>query len=151
MKVSHNDLVEIGAKWLNKKAPNIYHRCQYVVTEFKCMGTDEIPDIFGIRPYGNVLIEVKTSKQDFKKDFNKRCRNGDRQIGSRRYYLVPKGLITIKDIEDTDCGWGLIEYDGKNCEIVYESKSFQEHHQTVCYLMYSVIRRQNKSQVLKFK
>ena len=62
--ITHDDLVRLGAKWLNKSAPNVFYKCQYVCTELVCAGTNEIPDIVGIRPTGNILIEVKISRTD---------------------------------------------------------------------------------------
>lgn len=148
-KVTHNELVSIGAKWLNKSAPNIFYKCQYVCTELTCAGTNEIPDIVGIRPTGNILIEVKVSRADFKKDFMKKSRNSEElQIGKRRLYLAPKGLINIEEIPNK---WGLLEWDGKCIEIAKHSEDFQEDKNAINFIYYSILRRTNKPQVFKFK
>lgn len=147
--ISHNELVRLGAKWLNKSAPNIFYKCQYVCTELTCVGTKEIPDIIGIRPTGNILIEVKVSRADFKKDFMKTSRNSSElQIGKRRLYLAPKGLIKIEEIPTS---WGLLEWNGSGIEIAKHSEDFQEDKNAVNFIYYSILRRTNKPQVFEFK
>lgn len=144
----HDKLVKEGARWLNKRASNIYLRCQYVVTEFSCQGTMEIPDIFGLRPVGNVLIEVKTSRSDYFRDSKKPARHPNTiTLGSQRYYLVPKGLITEEDLMD---GWGLLEYYQGKIEVIRHSAHFEESFQQAGYVYYSIIRRMNKQQVFNF-
>ena len=76
--MKHSELCKLGAKWLTSEAPNLQPniRCQMAVVE---LNTDcnEKPDIYGLRPERDVLIEVKTSVSDFKADNKKKCRNTD--------------------------------------------------------------------------
>lgn len=147
--ITHDDLVRLGAKWLNKSAPNVFYKCQYVCTELVCAGTNEIPDIVGIRPTGNILIEVKISRSDFKKDFMKKSRrSSDLQIGKKRLYLAPKGLINI---EELPISWGLLEWNGETIEITKHSDDFQEDKTAINFIYYSILRRTNKPQVFEFR
>lgn len=147
--ISHKELVAHGAKWLNKNAPNVFYRCQFVCTELTCAGTKEIPDIVGIRSTGNILIEVKVSRADFKRDHLKKGRSGEfLQIGKKRLYLAPKGLLNINEIPES---WGLLEWDGRDIEIKKHSEDFLEDKNAINFIYYSVIRRTNKPQVFDFK
>ena len=105
--MTHEELVQKGARWLNKEASNIRWRSTYVLVEFNSQGTREIPDIFGLRPAGHVMIEVKVSRSDFKADALKEARDPDKlQIGNFRFYLTPQGLISEEEIPSA---WGLLE------------------------------------------
>lgn len=148
-KVPHQTLVNIGAHWLRTKAPNTYLKCQFVVKEFLCQGTNEIPDIFGLRPYGHVLVEVKVSKRDFKAEFKKRCwRDQQERLGNYRYFLTPKDLITTSDLPQ---GWGLLQWNGgKQIEVVKRADRFEEGFHQANYVYHSILRRLHKSQVFKF-
>ncbi len=55
---------------------------------------------------GSVLVECKTSRADFKKDFSKSFRIEPEQgIGNWRYYMCPTDIIKVDEIPDK---WGLI-------------------------------------------
>jgi len=147
--MTHDELLQVGAKWLNKDAPNIHYKSQLVCTELACSGSSEIPDILGLRPQGNILIEVKVSVEDFKRDFKKKCRNPESlQIGFKRFYLIPKGLVPLDQIP---ANWGLLEYDGSEIEISRHSNEFQENQRSVTFIYYSLLRRTNKPQIFDFK
>ena len=148
--VNHSYLVNKGAEWLNKKAPNINYKCQFVCVELVCQGINEIPDIIGLSPYRNILIEVKVSKSDFLRDKNKKCRKkGIPHLGNRRFYLTPKNLISEKDLPEK---WGLLEFDGNNIEIKKDSEWFEDVDDKASnFIYYSIIRRLNKPQVFDFR
>jgi hypothetical protein len=115
-------------------------------------GCDQSPDVFGFLGGDvTVLIEVKTSKQDFKADFKKRYRKLNRNIGNYRYYFCPPDVIKETDLPEK---WGLI-YCNENNEItvVRMSESFtdKDRHSEML-IMYSVIRRlAGIPKVLNFK
>jgi hypothetical protein len=148
--ISHSDLVKLGALWLNKKAENINTRCPYVLTEFLCQGQNEIPDIFGLCPYHNVMIEVKVSRSDFKSDFKKRGRSPIlSQIGNRRYYLCPENMIKI---EEVPAFWGLLYVNQmKQISVIKKSEWFDCNYENVVYFYHSILRRSFPQQVFKFK
>jgi hypothetical protein len=138
-KITHRELCVRGSKWLNKKA-GWQLKSQFVCCELVCQGGRENPDIFGLRPNGNVLIEVKVSRADFRKEFKKQGRiNLSHAIGRQRLYMTPKGMLKPDEIP---FGWGLIEYDGKNFEIVKDSEKFEEHAETVAHYYHSILRRE---------
>jgi hypothetical protein len=99
--MTHSKLVEIAAKYLQKKH-------LIVITEMKSWAI-EIPDAIGFRIIKRVettLIECKATRQDFFNDRKKPHRKNDNGMGTYKYYLVPKGLITVSDVPDL---WGLLE------------------------------------------
>ena len=148
-KITHKFLVEQGAKWLHKKASNVHYRSPFVVTEFVCQGVNEYPDIFGLRPHGHVLIEVKTSRRDYKRDFKKLGRNNTLdQLGNIRFYLTPKDLIKINELPEK---WGLLEWNGKKIEVIKKPEQFEGDFQAAGYIYHSILRRKNKYQIFDFK
>jgi len=62
--------------------------------------------------------------------------------------MAPKGLIKPSDITNE---WGLIEYDGKNFEVVKESIRFEEHHETIAYYYHSILRREAGYKVFDYR
>ena len=146
--VSHKELVDAGATWLNKKAPNVFYKCQFVCKEMKCLGTNEIPDIIGLRPTGSILIEVKISIADFRKDRNKKGRDKNiPQLGKRKLYLAPKGLIETRMLPDS---WGLLEWNGNEIELTKHSSEFVESKESLNFIYHSILRRSIKPQVFSF-
>lgn len=96
--MTHSEIVEKAAKWLKKHKENIIiPNCRLVLTELKCSShSGEIPDIIGWSSTYSVLIEVKISKADFRRDAKKLYRRWSNGMGQFIYYLVPEGLL-IKD------------------------------------------------------
>lgn len=69
------------------------------------MQTREVPDVLGFLPNGDsILIEVKRSLQDFKRDAKKNHRQSI-GMGFTRYYLTPTGLLKETDLPDDRWGW----------------------------------------------
>lgn len=100
-KYSHADLCWFGARWLRNTA-----RCSVVATELTTY-ISEIPDVIGWRSNVSILIECKTSRADFMQDKSKPHRRDPMQgVGDWRFYLAPKGILTIEDMPE---GWGLLE------------------------------------------
>lgn len=103
MDLTHEDLVEVGRRWLASKAP-------IVITEMS-NGTTETPDVIGWIGGFSTLIECKTSRSDYYADKQKPFRrNPSYGIGDYRYFLAPKGLICVEGLPS---GWGLLETVGK--------------------------------------
>lgn len=99
----HDRLTRLGASWLRKK-----QGCRVILVDPKTAAVEEIPDLLGYKYNQSILIEVKTSVSDFKKDADKPFRKPGRGMGQVRYYLTPQGLVSVKDIP---AGWGLLEVD----------------------------------------
>ncbi len=110
-KISHKELCELGAKILKTKL-----KCTVSIHEPK--GLKENPDAIGWRygwglcEYeGSILIECKTSRADFKKDFQKKFRiNQHEGIGNWRFYMCPTDVIKPEEVPEK---WGLIYVDDK--------------------------------------
>ncbi|CAH1592727.1 hypothetical protein DC915_RS03270 [Vibrio parahaemolyticus] len=73
----------------------------------------EQPDVLGVTCEGySIVVEVKTSRSDFKADLKKVWRiNPEMGMGDERVYLAPEGLLEISEIP---YGWQLWEVYGKN-------------------------------------
>lgn len=99
----HDDLVSIAKKWLARQS------CGVVLGEpFRARtSSQEIPDAIGWRGCGtSILIECKTSRQDFLADARKPFRvNPELGMGNWRFYLSPPGIIQVDDLP---VGWGLL-------------------------------------------
>lgn len=114
--VEHDELVKMSAKWLKKHEQNIVvPNCTVVMADIKsATRSGEIPDVIGWNSSSSVLIEVKVSKADFRKDKRKAFRKGQLGMGELRYYCAPKGLIKEKELPSC---WGLLEYEDGNISI----------------------------------
>lgn len=100
--MTHGDLVILAARWLRSR-----HRCCVVLTEWKGGPHHEIPDVIGWQGNGwSVLVEVKTSRSDFRADAKKvsRCWAG---VGQERWFFAPRNVCPLGELPD---GWGLCEF-----------------------------------------
>jgi hypothetical protein len=109
---THKELVDLGAKWLSGN-----QNCKAVVKELKVMYQKETPDVLGWKKKGqSIMIECKTSMQDFKNDAKKPSRlDFTKSFGIQKYYLCPQGLIQIKSLPND---WGLLYANKKGIKIV---------------------------------
>jgi hypothetical protein len=136
--MTHDELVEIGMKWLST-------RCPVVITELSS-DAGECPDVIGYHGrvhdigYGTHLIECKTSISDFKADAKKIYRRRPEiGMGDYRYYMTSKGLLNIHSIPD---GWGLLEVcDKGKVHIEVYPKRQESDKQREISLLISTIRR----------
>lgn len=97
-KHTHKALCTIGASWLIRN-----HKCRAVLVE-KGTFCAEMPDAIGFYADKSFVIEAKTSRADFLADAKKPHR-GAGGMGLFRYYICPKGLISVDEIPE---GWGLL-------------------------------------------
>ena len=104
----HRELVLTACRWLAKT-----EKCTRVFAEVQSTKLNEFPDAIGYRYNYNhhetVVVEAKVSVVDFKRDMNKFWKTGalDRAqmsgvcgMGTRRYYIVPEGLIKLKEVPE---------------------------------------------------
>jgi len=130
---THDQLVEIAAKWLRKK----HHT---IITEM-VTGAGEVPDAIG---WGSVnqstLIECKISRSDFRADAKKFFRRyPENGMGQKRYYMAAAGVL---DAADMLAGWGLLEVkpNGKVRAVVKPEKQPANIDKERCVLL-SALRR----------
>ena len=98
MKLNHNRLVKLAAKWLRA-------RHSVVITEMAVY--PEEADAIGWKAEVTTLIECKMSRADFLADQKKMFRRmPDTGMGDYRYFLAPRGIINRDDLP---VGWGLLE------------------------------------------
>ncbi len=82
-------------------------RCVVVAADHRSYHAIEYPDAIGWQSSGHsILIEVKISVADFKRDLNKGSQRAGVRMGRERWYAAPKGLLSHYVMP---CGWGLLE------------------------------------------
>ena len=132
--VTHTELVARAAKWLGSQG------CVAVVTEMVTKNR-ETPDALGwASATKTVLIECKTSRSDFLADRRKGFRKDPvRGMGLYRYYMVPRGLVTVDDLPE---GWGLLEVTANKVFVVLKPRRFLKRNtQGETRMMISALRR----------
>lgn len=153
-KISHKELVEIAYKWLLK---NGY--CGVVIKELVTISS-EIPDVIGFGS-GNhsVLIECKSSRNDFLRDKHKLFRKTDSGAGLYRIYCCPVGVIKPEDLPEK---WGLIHINDRKRPITIVNPlrqpinqrsnwTFNKNIVTEQAIMYSMLRRlKNAGSITEF-
>ena len=104
--MSHPELVERAGKWLKSFG------CSVVLKELvAAISSGEIPDAIGWKSSTSILIECKTSRNDFHKDKKKPFRrNPDSGMGYWRFYMCLPGVMNKEDLPE---GWGLLWVTGK--------------------------------------
>jgi hypothetical protein len=111
--MTHQKLVEKAVAWLRK------YGCGVVLSEQSC-ASGETPDAIGWkRGCHSVLVECKISRADFLVDQQKPFRQkSDKGMGCERFYLTPGCLIGAHELPP---GWGLLELQGREVEVVRDS------------------------------
>jgi hypothetical protein len=110
----------------------------------------ETPDVIGWHAtikkggkdiaYGTILIECKASRSDFLADKKKAFRrNANYGMGDYRFFLAPRGIITVQDLPD---GWGLLEASPSGrIKIIAEGSRFEANKPNEITLLISAVRR----------
>lgn len=96
-KFTHQELVEIGERWLRKPFMNTawygHSACSLVLTEFRAvLNVAQIPDVIGWNSQKCIVIECKTSVADLKRDFKKKCHLYSKKLGTQKWFLVPEEI-----------------------------------------------------------
>ena len=143
--MNHKELTLKASRWLKKHYNNrIIPNCSIIATEISCANaTGEIPDVIGWCYWTSVLIEVKVSRTDFKKDAKKIFREYTNMgMGEFRYYICPTDLIKVKELPHL---WGLLYYsEERGIEIIQKAERRQANLKSERTLLLSLLRRKNK-------
>lgn len=110
--LTHRELCSAAVEWLMRPNSKNGAGCTVAFSEVQSPCGREVMDAFGVRSVGwetySILIEVKTSRADFRADLAKPHRQDPAQSGGTyRYYLAPAGLLSVDELPPR---WGLIEY-----------------------------------------
>lgn len=141
VRVTHDELSAITAKWLKRHSQNILiPNCATVALDMKTL-EQEKPDVIGWNGSSSVMIEVKVGRgdfmQDFKKPFRQICEKG---VGEFRYYCCPSGLINKNELP---AKWGLLYLnDKKQIEIIKVAEIQQANLNAERNMLISLLRRQ---------
>lgn len=131
--MTHCELVEIARLWLSRKK-----KCSLITTEIASEASEQ-PDALGWNGCHSTLVECKVSASDFKADAKKHFRQfPELGMGCERYFLIPKGLITLPEIPPP---WGLLEYDGKRVLITRKSEQHKANARGEIRILLSLLRR----------
>lgn len=106
--MTHAVLVEAGKSWIRRIGFPI------VASELMTHVTPEIPDIVGYRSTSSIVIEVKVSRSDFRRDARKAHRSAG-GLGLYRFYLCPAGVIDPSELPER---WGLLYAEGRSIALV---------------------------------
>lgn len=143
--MTHKYLTDVATKWLKRHKQNtIVPNCSTVATELVTnTTTGEIPDVIGWCSWTSVLIEAKTSRTDYFRDFKKSFRKYPNMgMGEFRYYICKYDLIKTTDLPQN---WGLL-YCSEKGEIKIVKKAKEQESNLRCErtMLLSLIRRKNK-------
>lgn len=139
------------AKKLHKGGLEGWHDHKYVAVELMTYGYEDA-DVWGTNGASTTLVEVKTSRADFLRDKEKRCRKDPLSgMGNFRWYYALEGIIKEEELPE---GWGLVEADktGKMIRLVKRAE-YQESTSTGgISILCSIMRREGiKKQVFNYR
>ncbi len=132
--MTHEELVEKAAKWLQRKYP-------VVVTEMASQR--EEPDAIGFSRGFSIMVECKATRADFLADKKKRHEYQRRDMGDHKYYLTPSGLVRPEECPED---WGLMWATEKTVRIMVKAPRIEKKdYRSEQGLLLSCIRRIGKS------
>lgn len=152
--MNHDKVCKKFAKWLKSDGLNnpfteMDNRLRFtlITVDNHLMYNNEHPDVIGFSSLCNhsVVLEIKVSRADFLKDFNKPFRsNAYMGMGDFRYYCCPEGIISEDDLILFD-NWGLITCKANRFTVVKESGYFaQKNNPAEKYLLGYYLRYTDK-------
>lgn len=119
----HAALVLLAERWLRRRNCGIVLRDPFAPP----LDNGEKPDAIGWRDGLSILVECKATRSDFFSDRRKKFRESpEAGMGDWRFYLCPKGLLTVSDLP---AGWGLLEAAGDRVRAVCGVPANTEWHQ----------------------
>lgn len=145
---THAKLVEMAVAWLRRGVPYTYGlndtgklRCVPAFGELVSTAMER-PDAIGWHYGTSIVVECKCTRSDFFADRSKpHMRDEKWGMGRRRYYLVPYGLVTAKEVP----AWcGLAYAHSRSIEWVKEAPLRDIHALSAveeCTVLASAIRR----------
>jgi hypothetical protein len=147
-KITHDELIELGRKWLIKpyaSAADYGHTgCTVVLTEIVCnTWGGEQPDVLGFTSSRcrSILIECKTSRSDFRADKKKPFRaSPEFGLGLQRWFLAPLGVIPTDELPEN---WGLLEVDKNKIKVTKRAEVQERNYQSEIKILLSTMCRLN--------
>lgn len=112
--IDHEDLREMAIRWLRMS-----RHCAVVISEM-VSSAGEVPDAIGWHMGHSILVECKTSRQDFKQNEFKSFNLSARGMGQQRFFFCKEGLIAPSELTD---GWGLITVSSRGGRVKVERES----------------------------
>jgi hypothetical protein len=146
--MTHDELIEIGRKWLIKPYASCadygHTGCAVVITEIVCnTWGGEQPDVLGFTnsKCRSILIECKTSRSDFRADKKKPFREfPEFGLGLQRWYLAPIGIIPIEELPEK---WGLLEVAKGKIKVIKNAQIQKRNYESEIKILLSTMCRLN--------
>jgi len=100
--------------------------------------TAELPDAIGWSSNGSIVVECKTSYEDFLRDARKKH---SRRMGDRRYFMCQPGVIPVQKIEERHPDHGLVYVLGRKVLIIREAQMRPDyaHRSEIRYLRFALL------------
>ena len=126
---THKELVDIGYRWLKRsKSRNCnpcYSSCSIALKEVGNIFKEE-PDVIGFKYWLSILIECKSTREDFLLDKNKSFRiNPKEGMGQYRFYLINEGVAKPEELPDK---WGLLCISGRSVRVLKDPQRFDKYN-----------------------
>lgn len=116
--LTHKELVERAGRWLRNTK-----RLNPVFTEKGSQAGLEFPDAIGWNSHHSILVECKSSIDDFRSDHRKIFRKyPELGMGNLRYFMCVEGTIQPFQVPN---GFGLLYCKGRIVKVVKQSEGFQ--------------------------
>lgn len=142
---THRQLEEVGAKWLSKSG--YWWSCKRIAIEPTSPGSER-PDVIGFAYGVTHVIECKTTRDDFLRDFRKKWRKeGEKPMGSYRWWLCVEGVITVDDLSGSGDGLLLVTAYGSVQIIKFPTRRSEEERNMIGELciLYSMLSKEAAS------
>jgi hypothetical protein len=132
--MTHEELRKAAVRWLTNS-----QKCSVVLSEM-VSAAGEIPDAIGWKYGFSYLVECKVSRSDFKRNGDKHfIRNGS-GMGCKRFFLCPKDLVTVDDLEGSEYGLLWIGESG-HIRILREAEQRETDARKEICMLTSALRR----------
>lgn len=140
----HDELCVRAERWLKNQNCGVVFNEKFQAVTY----SGEQPDALGFRSGCSILIECKSSRQDFLADKKKRFRQDPSLgVGDWRFYMSLPNVVMTEDLPE---GWGLLWVHPKRIEKVHgipgnvhweSCKPFTGNKDNEIRLLYSALRR----------
>lgn len=141
---THRELEELGAKFLSEIG--YFGKCRYVVIDPMAV-THEKPDVLGYGWGFTHVIECKTNIGDFRRDQKKKWRiNGDKPMGTYRWWMCESGLIQPEDLPNDGSGLLWVNSNDEVSVVVQPIENSTDQRNLVAELdiLYTLLNKETK-------
>jgi hypothetical protein len=115
---THDELCDRAEAWLRSQLVG----CRVVARDIQNCG-DERADAIGWKGTNSVLVECKVTRDDFRREMDKKIRiSPGIGMGRLRYYMVPENLIKVEELPER---WGLLYVKSRAVVIIRDAEPME--------------------------